>query len=461
MLEPLDRFSRDSTLFQFTSRRLRDFIDPKHLLIQIDEQFDFAKLVEPLEDYYCRDNGRPAIHPEVLVRALLISALYNITSFRRLCSAISENIAFRWFCFLSIDDRVFDHSTISYFIERIGDEGFADIFDRFNRELLRLGLLSRQMYTDSSLVKATVGRHGLSHSGMSVEEFREKAVEENGLFVLRERQVDENGVESERVRYFQDPRGRSPLNDADIDARWSTKKRNKRPDLNYKENVIVDSGGFIVARRATRGSEGDWKPVSDMLEQLPIRPETLTGDTGYSARRLRERLEELGITAYIPIHPNQDNSVVAQRGFTFHGDHLVCPEGKVLSRRAFHRRDRSYQYVARQKDCQRCPVRTECLPPRQKRRYVALTMYQPVYLRAGERNKSEAYRLEMKRRQATVEGVFASLDRLGWARCKLRGLWKVDCEGYISALAHNLKKAVLKLGGMGPPTPAAAVAASR
>ncbi len=32
----------------------------------------------------------------VLVRALLISALYNITSFRRLCSAISENIAFRW-----------------------------------------------------------------------------------------------------------------------------------------------------------------------------------------------------------------------------------------------------------------------------------------------------------------------------------------------------------------------------
>ena len=26
------------------------------------------------------------------------------------------------------------------------------------------------------------------------------------------------------------------------------------------------------------------------------------------------------------------------QGFTFHGDHLVCPEGKVLRRRAFHRR---------------------------------------------------------------------------------------------------------------------------
>jgi len=80
--------------------------------VEIDEKFAFAKMAEPLEGNYCADNGRPAIHPEVLVRALLISALYNITSFRRLCLAISENIAFRWFCFLTIDDEVFDHSTI-------------------------------------------------------------------------------------------------------------------------------------------------------------------------------------------------------------------------------------------------------------------------------------------------------------------------------------------------------------
>ena len=180
MLDPLDRFSRDSTLFQFTNKRLRDFIDPGHLLIQIDEKFDFAKLVEPLEDYYCREMGRPAIHPEVLVRALLISSLYNITSFRRLCAAISESIAFRWFCFLSIDDRVFDHSAISYFIERIGNRGFGEMFHLFNEELLRLGLLSRRMYADSSLVRANVSGHNLASSGMTVEEFRDKAVEENG-----------------------------------------------------------------------------------------------------------------------------------------------------------------------------------------------------------------------------------------------------------------------------------------
>ena len=147
-----------------------------------------------LEEYYCREMGRPAIHLEVLVRALLISSLYNITSFRRLCSAIFENIAFRWFCFPTIDDKVFDHSTISYFIERVGNEGFGEIFQLFNEELLRLGLLSRKMYADSSLVRANVSGHNLSPSGMTVEEFREKAVEENGLFIVREQQTDEDGV---------------------------------------------------------------------------------------------------------------------------------------------------------------------------------------------------------------------------------------------------------------------------
>ena len=61
----------------------------------------------------------------------------------------------------------------------------------------------------------------------------------------------------------------------------------------------------------------------------------------------------------------------------------------------------------------------------------------------------------MLRRKTIAEGVFASQDRLGWARSRLRGLWKVDCEGYISSLAHNLKKAIHRLGDFaGPPEPA-------
>ena len=33
MIEPLDRSRRDSALFQFSTKQLRDFIDSSHLLI--------------------------------------------------------------------------------------------------------------------------------------------------------------------------------------------------------------------------------------------------------------------------------------------------------------------------------------------------------------------------------------------------------------------------------------------
>ena len=456
MLDPLDRHSRDSTLFQFTTKRMRDFIDPKHLLIQIDEQFDFQWLDELLEAYYCRDNGRPAIHPEVLVRALLISSLYNVSSFRRLCAAISENLAFRWFCFLTIDDEcsIIPQSATSS--KRVGNEGFGEIFQRFNEELLRLGLLSRQMYADSSLVRANVSGRNLSPSGMSVEEFREKAVEENGLFVLREWKVDENSEERESVRYYQDPKGRLRLSSVDTDARWrTTGRRDTKGKLHYQETVIVERGGFIVARRATHASEGEWKAVDGMLRQLPITPETFAADTAYTAGSLRKRLDDMGITSYIPFHPNQARNMVAKGGFDYRGDHLVCPQGKVLRRSAFMKRDEAYQYVARQHDCQRCPIKAECLPPGQKRRYVALSIFHSLHLEAKKRNESEAFEIEMLRRKTIAEGVFASQDRLGWARSRLRGLWKVDCEGYISSLAHNLKKAIRRLGDFaGPPEPA-------
>ena len=68
-------------------------------------------------------------------------------------------------------------------------------------------------------------------------------------------------------------------------------------------------------------------------------------------------------------------------------------------------------------------------------------MYHPLLLQAQELRKTPEYRRERKRRQGIAEGTFASLDRLGWSRSRLRGLWKADCEGYMAALAHNVPEA--------------------
>ena len=234
-------------------------------------------------------------------------------------SAIAENIAYRWFCFLTIDDPAFDHSIISYFIERIGREGFRDIFQGLNEELLRLGLLSPEVYADSSLVKANGNSHQLSRSGLTLEEFREQAIEENGLFVLSESGVDEDGVDREETRYFQDSKGLLPLSPVDTDARWRTSRPGKPPGLNYQHNAIVDRGGFILSRGVSHASEGEWKALPQLLEHLPLPPVSLAAGTAYNAGRLRQILKERDITAYIPIHPRQELNMVARGGLCVPG----------------------------------------------------------------------------------------------------------------------------------------------
>ena len=187
--------------------------------------------------------------------------------------------------------------------------------------------------------------------------------------------VDEDGVEHEEVRYFQDPNGNLPLSAVDTDARW----RNSRPGpafLSYAENIVVDRVvSFWPEGHAFFPSRMEVMP--ELLEQLPIMPVSLAADTAYSAGQFRQMLEERGITAYIPIHPVQENALVSKGDFTYHGDHLVCRQGKVLYRSGWMKRDRAYQYVAHQRDCQRCPVKEQCLPAKQKRRYVASACITP------------------------------------------------------------------------------------
>ena len=84
MILPLDKTRRDSELFQYSPKSLRADIAPNHILLKIAELFDFSYAVELVQPFYCADNGRAAIHPEILLRALLISCIHNITSFRQL-----------------------------------------------------------------------------------------------------------------------------------------------------------------------------------------------------------------------------------------------------------------------------------------------------------------------------------------------------------------------------------------
>ncbi len=90
-----------------------DNLVPKnHLLRKIKEHIDFSFINDLCRDYYCKDNGRPAVEPEILFKMLFIGYLYGIRSERRLMEEIEVNTAYRWFLDFKLTDKIPDASVI-------------------------------------------------------------------------------------------------------------------------------------------------------------------------------------------------------------------------------------------------------------------------------------------------------------------------------------------------------------
>jgi hypothetical protein len=57
--------------------------------------------------------GRPSIDPGLMIRMLILGYVFAIRSERALCRDVQVNFAYRWFCGLSIEDKIANHSAFS------------------------------------------------------------------------------------------------------------------------------------------------------------------------------------------------------------------------------------------------------------------------------------------------------------------------------------------------------------
>ena len=138
----------------FYSFCLDEVVPIDHRVREIAGVLDLSWVHAELAPHYSH-LGRPSIDPVLVIRMLIVGYVFAIRSERLLCREVQVNLAYRWFCGLSIEDKIPDHSAFS----RARNERFrdSDIF----RRVVTLGLVDdRDVRRDLLLVDQPVEVRG-------------------------------------------------------------------------------------------------------------------------------------------------------------------------------------------------------------------------------------------------------------------------------------------------------------
>jgi transposase len=115
---------------------------------------------EELAPYYSH-TGRPSIDPVLMIRMLIVGYVFAIRSEQQLCSELQDNLAYRWFCKLGIENDIPNHSVFS----RARRERFREsdaswrVFEGVVAKCIAAGLVGGEaLSVDASLIKADVDK---------------------------------------------------------------------------------------------------------------------------------------------------------------------------------------------------------------------------------------------------------------------------------------------------------------
>src|SRR6267143_1092936 len=305
----------------FYQSRLGDVVPEDHLVRKIDTALDLSWLRSELAPHYS-STGRPSIDPELMIRMLVVGYVFAIRSERLICREVQVNLAYRWFCKLSLEDAVPDHSAFSRARNERFREGdiFRRVFERVVEACIAAGLVGGEGFAvDASLIAADANKQ------------------------------------------------RSIAGPA---AQWTG--AHKGPAFfAYSDNYLIDvKFGVIVdveASRAIRQAEvGAAKTMIERTEErFGLKPERLVADTAYGAAPMLNWLVETkGIAPHIPVFDKskRDDGTFSRGDFRYDptSDVYHCPGGKLLGTSGTVHEGKTLLYRASKLDCDLCPLKPQC-----------------------------------------------------------------------------------------------------
>jgi transposase len=436
----------------FYSFRLEEAVPQDHLIRKIDAVVDLSWLHSELAPFYPK-MGRPSIDPELMIRMLIIGYVFAIRSERAVCRDLQVNLAYRWFCGLSIEDKIPDHSVFSRARhERFREsEMFRRVFERVVEACIAADLVGGEGFAvDASLIVADANKQrSIPGSAWKARDSQvaSRAMKEY-LATLDDAAF---GAASEVTPKFVSP--------SDPAAQWTGAMRGPA-FFAYADNYLIDvKFGIIMdvkATRAIRQAEvGAAKTMIERTEErFDIKPAYLAADTAYgSADTLNWIVNEKKIAPHIPVidKSKREDGTFSREDFRFDRERniYICPANKALTTTGHIGPDHAIRYQASLPDCRACALKPKCCPNMPSRRIVR-DVNEDARDVARALAKTEAFE-QSRRDRKRVEMLFAHLKRiLRLARLRLRGPCGAQDEFTLAAIAQNLRR-LAKLVARAPP----------
>jgi transposase len=289
--------NRSDVLFLYVSPE--SFVPKDHPLRPIRLMADKAlSSLSPEFGQMYSHTGRPSVPPEVLLKSLLLQILFSIRSNRLLVEQLGYNILFRWFLGLSLEEKIWDHSTFSQNQERLIG---TDIAGQFLQKIIAQATEARLLSKDHFSVDGT-----LIEAWASIKSFHPR----DGGPKDRSGRNDEVDFHEKRLK------NDTHASTTDPESRLYRKGKGKESKLCYIGHALMENRNGLVVdvclTPATGTAERD--AAAEMVKNIPgMRRVTVGADKGYDTAGFVATLRSMDATPHVAQNDTNRRSAIDNR----------------------------------------------------------------------------------------------------------------------------------------------------
>ena len=457
-----DRFQ--ATLFP---ERLDDYVAEDSAVRVIDVFIDELDLSGLGFKTQANDTGRPAYHPETMLKLFVYGYLNRVQSSRRLEREAQRNVELMW-----LTGRLApDFKTIADFRKDNG-RAIRLVCRQFVILCRKLNLFANAFVAiDGSKFKAVNNRdrnftrakmkRRIAEVDASIDRYLQLLAEadrnepaedksqrlEDQIAALKQEMAR---LKKAEARMLKAPGQQISLTDPD--ARSMATSGRGTGMVGYNVQAAVDTEHHLIVAHEVTNVGHDRTQLSNMARQAKEALDTdelkVVADRGYFKSEEILACEEAGITTYLPKPQTSGNQARGQFGRdAFHyiakDDAYECPAGERLAWRMKTQDKGRVLHLYWAANCRQCRIKAQCTSG--IRRKMTRWEHEEVLDRAQARLDRNPQMMRIRR--STVEHPFGTLKAwMGSTHFLTRTLDRVNTEMSLHVLAYNLKRMMNMVG---------------